>query len=59
MLSLVSKHGIRVNTNIFNGLKELPKAVELAHSGKMQGKPVIIIDGQVIENERKTGIKMI
>lgn len=59
MLELVSEHDIKVKTNPFNGLKELHKAVELAHSGKMQGKPVILIDQEAIDNEKKSGLKMI
>jgi len=59
MLEAVSKHNIKVKTNAFNGIKEVPKAIELAHSGKMQGKPVIIIDNEAIENEKKFGLKMV
>ncbi|KAI9640877.1 hypothetical protein NHQ30_010718 [Ciborinia camelliae] len=59
MLELVSKHNIKVQANIFKGLEELPKAVELAHSGKMKGKPVIIIDDEAIENEKKSGLQMV
>lgn len=59
MLDVISKHNIKVKTNSFNGIKEVPKAVELAHSGKMQGKPVIIIDKEAIENEKKSGLKMV
>jgi propanol-preferring alcohol dehydrogenase len=59
MLEVVSKKNIKVKTNAFNGINEIPKAVELAHSGKMQGKPVILIDKEAIENERKSGIQMI
>jgi propanol-preferring alcohol dehydrogenase len=59
MLEVVSKHNIKVKTNPFNGIKEVPKAVELAHSGKMQGKPVIIIDNEAIENEKKSGLQMV
>ncbi len=59
MLKVVSENGIRVKTNPFNGIKEVPKAVELAHSGKMQGKPVIIIDEEAIANERKSNLKMV
>lgn len=59
MLELVSKHNIKVKTNAFNGLAEIPRAVELAHSGKMQGKPVIIIDKEAIENEKKSGLRMV
>ena len=47
-LDVVSKHNIKVKTNAFNGIKEVPKAIELAHSGKMQGKPVILVDHEAI-----------
>ncbi|KAM3065917.1 hypothetical protein ACMFMF_010543 [Clarireedia jacksonii] len=56
---IVSKHNIRVNTNPFKGLEEVPKAVELAHSGKMKGKPVVLIDDEAIEKEKKSGLKMV
>lgn len=44
MLKTVVEHKISVKTNPFFGLREIPKLVELAHSGKMQGKAVIIVD---------------
>ena len=59
MLNAVSKHNIKVKTNAFNGIKEVPKAVELAHSGRMQGKPVILIDQEAIEKEKTSGLKMV
>jgi propanol-preferring alcohol dehydrogenase len=59
MLEIVSKHDIKVHTNPFNGLEEVPKAVELARSGKMKGKPVVLIDGKAIEKEKKSGLKMV
>ena len=59
MLEVVSKNNIKVKTNAFGGIKEIPKAVELAHSGKMQGKPVILIDKEAIQNEKKSGIQMV
>ncbi|KAB8302462.1 hypothetical protein EYC80_005869 [Monilinia laxa] len=59
MLELVSKHNIKVQTNPFRGLGEIPKAVELAHSGRMKGKPVIIIDEKAIEDEKKSGLQMV
>jgi propanol-preferring alcohol dehydrogenase len=37
MLEVVSEDNIKVKTNAFDGIKEIPQAVELAHSGKMQG----------------------
>lgn len=59
MLEIVSKHNIKVHTNLFQGLEEVPKAVELARSGKMKGKPVILIDDDAIEKEKKSGLKMV
>jgi alcohol dehydrogenase, propanol-preferring len=59
MLEVVSKHNIKVKTNAFNGIKKVPKAIELTHSGKMQGKSVILIDNEAIENEKKSGVKMV
>lgn len=44
MLNMVAEHNIIVKTNVFHGLHEVPKMVELARSGKMQGKPVVVID---------------
>jgi len=59
MLDVVSKHNIKVKTNSFNGIREVPNVIELAHSGKMQGKPDILIDQEAIENEKKSGLKMV
>lgn len=44
MLNLVGKFGIKVETNLFNGLQEVPKMIDLAHSGKMKGKAVCVVD---------------
>lgn len=59
MLKLVAENNIKVKTNPFTGLHELPKAVELAHSGKMQGKPVVLIDLEAIKKEKASGMKMV
>lgn len=59
MLNIVSEHNIKVQTNPFHGLKEIPKAIELAYSGKIKGKSVILIDEEAIANEKKSGFKMI
>ena len=53
MLDLAAKHNITVKTNPFYGLKEIPKLIELAHGGKMQGKGIVIVDEQAIKEERK------
>lgn len=44
MLQVVAEHGISVNTNPFFGLHEIPKLVDLVHSGSMTGKGVVIVD---------------
>jgi len=40
MLDFASRYHVKVHPNQFTGLKELPKMVELAYSGKMKGKAV-------------------
>lgn len=44
MLRMVGEHGIKVETNVFKGLSEVPKMMDLAHSGKMKGKAVCVVD---------------
>ena len=44
MLQLVADHDIKFKKNTFSGLKELPKLVDLVHSGKMAGKAMVLID---------------
>lgn len=52
MLDLVAEHNITVKTNPFFGLKEIPRLVELAQSGKMAGKGVVVIKEKEIEKLR-------
>lgn len=56
MLETVAEHKISVKTNPFFGLREIPKLIELAHSGKMQGKAVVIVDEEEMKRvkEEKT-----
>ena len=49
MLDIVAEHNISVKTNPFFGLHEIPKLVKLAHSGKMAGKGVVIVEEKEIE----------
>jgi propanol-preferring alcohol dehydrogenase len=58
LLEPVPENNITVKTNPFDGIKEVPKAVELAHSGKMQGKPIILIDQEAIGEQTKSGLTM-
>lgn len=48
MLEAVAKHKITVRTNPFQGLEKIPELVELAHSGNMAGKGIIIVDREQI-----------
>ncbi|KAL9030454.1 MAG: hypothetical protein Q9180_006905 [Flavoplaca navasiana] len=54
MLDFVVEHDITVKTNPFFGLKEIPHLVEkplqLAHSGKMAGKGIVIVDEDEVKN---------
>lgn len=59
MLDVVAKHKVWVAKNPFNGLHEIPKLVELVHSGEMTGKGQIIVDPKQIEEQRKAGIQLV
>ncbi|KAK5191869.1 hypothetical protein LTR92_008450 [Exophiala xenobiotica] len=51
MLEDVAKYNIKVETNLFYGLDQVPKMVELAHSGKMKGKAVCVVDKAELDKE--------
>ena len=59
MLDIVAEHNITVKTNAVQGLKEIPKLIELAHSGKMAGKGIVIIDQEQIKEEHKLSDKLV
>ncbi|KAI9664916.1 MAG: hypothetical protein M1821_006364 [Bathelium mastoideum] len=59
MLDAVAKHKISVHTNPFDGFDKIEKLVELAHSGKMKGKGIIIVDPEQIKAERKPGLELV
>ena len=54
MLKTVAELGIKVNSNVFHGLNEIPKLVELAHSGKMAGKGMIVIDEEAAKSQKSS-----
>lgn len=56
MLDVVAEHGISVKANVFNGLNEIPKLVEFAHTGKMQGKGIVVVDPEQTKAERKDAV---
>ncbi|RFU32462.1 hypothetical protein B7463_g3861, partial [Scytalidium lignicola] len=51
MLKCVAEKGIRVRTVAFNGLEEIPKLIELSHSGKLIGKGVVLVDREATAKE--------
>lgn len=57
MVRFIAQHGVKVKTNVFNGLDEIEKLLEMVHSGKIQGKAVIVVDQQQIEKEKELGAK--
>ena len=44
MLDLVAEKNITVKSTPFFGLPELPKLIDLAYSGKMAGKGILVVD---------------
>lgn len=59
MLQAVAKHDVTVETNPMDGLKSVPKLCELAHSGKMKGKGIIIVDQEQIKKQNEKGLKLV
>jgi propanol-preferring alcohol dehydrogenase len=59
MLQVVAEHGVSVETNVFKGLGEIEKLTELAESGKMKGKGVIVMDPEQIQTEKKSGVELV
>lgn len=57
MLDCIAKNGITVKTVPFQGLDKIEELVELVHSGKIQGKAVIVVDPKQVEDEKKIGAK--
>ncbi|KAI9839671.1 MAG: hypothetical protein M1819_002297 [Sarea resinae] len=59
MLELVVAHNVHVRKNVFHGLAEIPKMLELVHSGKMAGKGVVVVDEDAIRAEKESGLDMV
>jgi alcohol dehydrogenase, propanol-preferring len=49
LLDMVAKHNITVKANLFYGLDSIAELVDLAHSGHMQGKGVVIVDEEAVK----------
>ncbi|KAF2088858.1 GroES-like protein [Saccharata proteae CBS 121410] len=59
MLDVVAEHRVSVTTNPVHGLLEIPKLLELAHSGKMRGKGIVIVDQDQVDKVKKSGLEMV
>ncbi|ROW13859.1 hypothetical protein VPNG_03650 [Cytospora leucostoma] len=57
MVKFIAERGVKVKTNVFDGLAQIEELLAMIHSGKIQGKGVIIIDQEQIEKEKKLGAK--
>lgn len=57
MVDFIAKHGVKVKTNVFEGLESIEPLLEMIHGGKIQGKAVIIVDEDQIEKEKQLGAK--
>jgi len=44
MLHAVVQHNIKLENNVFHGIKEIPKAVEMLKNGQYRGKACIVVD---------------
>ncbi|KAK0315010.1 hypothetical protein LTS16_001360 [Friedmanniomyces endolithicus] len=57
MLKCIAEHGVTAKTVPFHGLEKIGELTDLVHGGKIQGKAVIIVDEEQIEEEKKLGAK--
>lgn len=57
MVRFIGEKGVEVKITVFNGLSQIVDLLEVIHSGKIQGKAVIIVDQEQINKERQLGAK--
>lgn len=57
MVRFIAEHGLRVKTNVYEGLEKIEELLEVVHGGKIQGKAVIVVDGNQLEREKELGAK--
>ncbi|KAK2601473.1 hypothetical protein N8I77_010921 [Diaporthe amygdali] len=57
MVRFIADNGIEVKTKAFHGMDEIENLLKLVHSGKIQGKAVIVIDEEQIQKEKQLGAK--
>lgn len=44
MLYAYLEHGVKLENNIFHGIKEIPRAVEMLKNAEYRGKACIVVD---------------
>lgn len=57
MVRFIADSGVRVRTNVYEGLDKIEELLEVIHGGKIQGKAVIVVDQAQIEREKELGAK--
>ncbi|CAN8099921.1 unnamed protein product [Discula destructiva] len=57
MVKCIADKGLQVKTQLYDGLNKIEELLEAVHSGKMQGKAVIVVDLEQIEKEKDLGAK--
>lgn len=57
MVKFIAEHGIKVKANVFDGLKSIETLLDTVHSGKIQGKAVIVVDQDQMDKEKAKGAK--
>lgn len=55
MIDVVGRHGISVHSTVLHGLEKIGELVQLATSGALKGKGMIIVDRELVEMEKKAG----
>lgn len=48
MLNAVVEHDIRVENNIFDGIKEIPRVVKMLQNFEYRGKAAFVIDEKAV-----------
>lgn len=57
MVRFIADSGVRVKTNVYEGLDKIEELLKVIHGGKIQGKAVIVVDQEQIEREKELGAK--
>lgn len=53
MLYDIVEHKIKVENNVFHGLEEIPRAVEMLRNGQYRGKACIVVDEDEFEKDQE------